>query len=365
MKARDTKKLTKERIQDLQSQVEVCIQIFQILQAGVLLLDEVDVILHPLKSELNWPLGQKFPLDFTVSANGLDDGLRWQVPWHILDALFYTDERRMTVDLSDSKEALDLLQRIAAKIDEGASINYVQRTPHFVILSTKFYRKQLLPLLAQWTLLWASQHIAAKDIKEEVLLTYLVHGPSRDRAGADQINRELGDDQMKMLNLCRDWLTSVAPFVLAKINRVKFGLLSPADIERNLKVDPLMSKNRKLTAVPFVAKDVPSQSSEFAQPDVVIGLTILAYRYEGLRRMDFDNVIESLFDQLNAEQGPYSKRPACKRFARLVHFSGGQVRGYFRRAYKNSEEKGEGDVEREEARAMLERRVELEGIPME
>lgn len=31
-------------------------------------------------------------------------------------------------------------------------------------------------------------------------------------------------------------------------------------------------------------KDVPSRASEFAHPDVVIGLTILAYRYEGLRR---------------------------------------------------------------------------------
>ena len=37
-------------------------------------------------------------------------------------------------------------------------------------------------------------------------------------------------------------------------------------------------------AVPFVGKDVPSRSSEFAHPDVVIGLTILAYRYEGLRK---------------------------------------------------------------------------------
>ena len=33
-------------------------------------------------------------------------------------------------------------------------------------------------------------------------------------------------------------------------------------------------------------KDVPSSAAEFAQPDVLVGASILAYRYEGLRRTD-------------------------------------------------------------------------------
>ena len=36
-------------------------------------------------------------------------------------------------------------------------------------------------------------------------------------------------------------------------------------------------------AVPFIGKDVLSDAAEFAQPDVLIGFTILAYRYSGLR----------------------------------------------------------------------------------
>lgn len=42
------------------------------------MLDEVDLILHPLKSELNWPMGARVPLDLTVT-NGVAHGLRWQV----------------------------------------------------------------------------------------------------------------------------------------------------------------------------------------------------------------------------------------------------------------------------------------------
>ena len=42
----------------------LCVNAFQIVQAGYTILDEVDLILHPLKSELNWPIGKKVPLDF-------------------------------------------------------------------------------------------------------------------------------------------------------------------------------------------------------------------------------------------------------------------------------------------------------------
>ena len=34
-----------------------------------------------------------------------------------------------------------------------------------------------------------------------------------------------------------------------------------------------MPKSRALVAVPFIGKDVPSHASEFAHPDVLIGLT--------------------------------------------------------------------------------------------
>jgi hypothetical protein len=51
---------------------------------------------------------------------------------------------------------------------------------------------------------------------------------------------------------------------------------------------------RLALAVPFIGKDVPSAASEFAHPDVIIGLTILAYRYEGLRIDDFLELLRAL-----------------------------------------------------------------------
>jgi hypothetical protein len=51
--------------------------------------------------------------------------------------------------------------------------------------------------------------------------------------------------------------------------------MQPEDLDH---VEP---RSRLLLAVPFVGKDVPSRASEFSHPDVVIGLSTLAYRYEG------------------------------------------------------------------------------------
>jgi hypothetical protein len=66
-----------------------------------------------------------------------------------------------------------------------------------------------------------------------------------------------------------------------------------------------------LLAVPFVGKDVPSRSSEFAHPDILIGLTILAYRYEGIRRTDVKTIVSQLKHDCSRELGPRAQRPAC------------------------------------------------------
>jgi hypothetical protein len=59
----------------------------------------------------------------------------------------------------------------------------------------------------------------------------------------------------------------------------------------------------------------------------VIGLTILAYRYEGLRFTDFENVLLSLREELDAQFGPFHKRPASLKWKAWVEEAGGKVRG--------------------------------------
>lgn len=52
--------------------------------------------------------------------------------------------------------------------------------------------------------------------------------------------------------------------------------------------------------------DCPSRASEFAHCDVLIGLTVLAYRYEGLRECDFEeDVLQYLRSEFDKGAGAF------------------------------------------------------------
>lgn len=76
-----------------------------------MLLDEVDLILHPLKSELNFPLGEKHDLDAS------EQGERWNLPMHMLDAVFFAENKRIST-FEHKGVAVDILRRLT-KVHPG------------------------------------------------------------------------------------------------------------------------------------------------------------------------------------------------------------------------------------------------------
>ena len=115
---------------------------------------------------------------------------------------------------------------------------------------------------------------------------------------------------------------------MAKVNRVSFGLLTEMECRQAVKKEPNMPRSRLKLAVPFLGKDVPSTSSEFAHPDVIIGLTIMAYRYSGLRETDFVTVMDSLTSEFVNDIGPAHERASNVRYNEWVLRSGGVIRGF-------------------------------------
>jgi len=304
--------------------VYYCAEILKLFNTGCLLLDEVDLLLHPLKSELNWPIGQKDPIDFSRTKLGM--GLRWDIQWHVLDAIFYYSKRKMSVAFKDSREAITILEQISNVITQGIAAKHMQYTPHLVLLNKAFYHKELKPLVARWQLLYL-RNKRLPTVDDKHLLSYMINGALKDRQAASAVHVALDDEYMKMLNLSHDILRNYLPHVMGKINRVSFGLLSKTDLKLTLESEPNISLTRRLAAVPFVGKDIPSRASQFSQPDIVIGLTILGYRYEGLRFSDFENTMMELREQLDAEFGPLHKRPSALRYKEWVEEAGGKVRG--------------------------------------
>jgi hypothetical protein len=181
------------------------------------------------RAELNFPIGPKQELDFTQNKSGT--GLRWEIPYHLLDAFFYASTGRMSVPFEDSKAARAVLDRLKVVIDTGCSKRALQRIPHLVLLNRGFYSTQLKPLLAEWLLVWlAAQRLPG--LRDEQALQYMTGQIAPE--SIDLENANVSDDYLKMLNLSKDWLNSFLPFVLEKIDRVTFGLLTPADLARAL-----------------------------------------------------------------------------------------------------------------------------------
>ena len=163
---------------------------------------------------------------------------------------------------------------------------------------------------------------------QQRILAFIIGGDNRASAeGRTLIAKHFGAESTKLLVLTREWLTSFLPHTMSKVHRVSYGILHQDDITRWTRAmeaveagkedggeAPQMPVSRKLLAVPFAGKDVPSRSSEFAQPDILIGLTVLAYRYEGLRETDVASLVISLKKDLAFEAGPFKERPSWIRF---------------------------------------------------
>ena len=149
----------------------------------------------------------------------------------------------------------------------------------------------------------------------------------RMELAAKVVSHVTSPHQKKLLNLSHNWLRTFLPHCLAKVNRVSFGLLSKEDCKAALEADPMVPRSRLKLAVPFVGKDVPSRASEFAHPDIIIGLTILAYRYSGLRVDDYNDVTDRLTAQFSNEIGPARDRVSSLRHEKWVWAAGGKIRG--------------------------------------
>ena len=332
-------------------QVRAAVSAVRIFQRGTLIMDEVDLLLHPLKSELNFPIGEKHPLP--VSPD------RWTLAMHAIDAIFVAASGKLPPNLRQSARAHELVFQLKSVISSGYERRALQRSPHLCLLDLQWYRDEMRPIVARWMLLYLEQsHIGALSSAQmlaymqddaallgDVKFTQEVEqaGAAKEKAYKKQgipgpglaLNRlhahmeaTLDEKSFVLLNLSRDWLCTYLPHCLQKIDRVAFGLLTTDEFEALKRDEPHMPRSRLKLAIPFVGKDVPSRASEFAHPDVLIGHTVLAYRYEGLREVDVrDDVIKNVRADFEKEAGSFRLRRSAQLFASWVHEAGGVIKG--------------------------------------
>ena len=136
----------KSNLGELKMQAEELSRILYLFREGVMLLDEVDLILHPLKSELNFPIGEKFDLD------GSEDGERWSLAIHLVDAIFFASVGQVS-SFEQRGESLVLLERIATALRQGIEQRHLQRLPHGTIFHNYYVFTWIINVMALVTLL--------------------------------------------------------------------------------------------------------------------------------------------------------------------------------------------------------------------
>jgi hypothetical protein len=300
----------------LQRQVKEASKLFALLKDAIIIMDEVDMILHPLKSELNFPMGPKEPLP--------DSPMRWKFPIYLLSFFLRagSDDHAQNAGVLTSKQ-VSIIDEMREMLKDGAKDGSLQRRPHWVLVSPQFYAQKLLPNFVEISLLYCDK--SGIDSKQPWVRSYLCM--EKVDSGSEEAAAFLNSSEQDRgrLNMIRVWLHLVLPHILQKVDRVSFGLMNEQDCKRALKSDPRMPRSRLHLAIPFVGKDAPSSASEFAHPDVTVGLTILGYRYEGLRLEHMKDILRSLKANLSREIGPPQKRPSGVMFEGWITQAGGVV----------------------------------------
>lgn len=294
---------------------------------GLAIMDEFDSVMHPLRSQLNFPVHNKQDLDLGA--------IRWEIQMMMSDvvtaATIASKSDRQTGRLNILIHSEHSRDELVRSVKEGARRSFVTLSPHLIVLRPQWYYETILPILAtvclDWLALQKDGYINEAlvrwneldgDEAVDKMHEYLTSPPGRSPSNSITIrnitiSKQCDDDtSVAILNLTKNLLWTVLPHVLSKTNCVHYGILS-------LSPDGLLSPDtnraeppsRALLACPFLAKDTPSPSSEFATADVRIMFTAFAYNYQGLRIADVANLVRRLKCGLQNHSGNMSETEEC------------------------------------------------------
>ena len=189
-------------------------QLLEAFQRCVLIMDELDWITNPMKSELNFPIGLKSPLDL----GPLEEGKRWEVPLHLWDGLFAAETQVPPTHLKNNPQALVAIEQLFLVLQAGFSQGSMQRRPHIILLDRVFYSTLVLPALVDWMLIFLQGQRVGASCSQELLCKCL-----RGESMADAERTELASlphTEQKIVKLSRDWLTTFFPYCATHLHTI-------------------------------------------------------------------------------------------------------------------------------------------------
>ena len=228
-------------------------------ERGVLLMDGRHASTSS-SSELNFPIAKNFSDTVTKSL---------ELPMHLIDTVLKASDAIRYTTSQEASEPLSTSDLLVKKLQDalisGFRSQRLQSVPHLVLLDASFYEEEIRGLLVQRAISWMKAHHVFEDVDvvpdSDTLEAYVLRGNLASKSDVLSKIHGLPGNVIQILNLAKDCTGSFLPHILAKIDRVSFGLLQPEDLEvLKGKEQPL---SRKLLGIPFAGKDVPSSAAEF------------------------------------------------------------------------------------------------------
>jgi hypothetical protein len=213
------------------------IQVFR--DKNIYLFDEIDTIMNPTISELNYPIGEK------EKIRAFDD---------VFEPIFYAIYKIYSSSRDD--EFTNLLNRYPLDWTDIPHFNVIDINSALVTEIIKYIEKLIINYF--------------KDTKHLELVSIM--------QGTNQ-NHKITQHTSNILYVINNFLNECCPTILNLINRKNYGLDNSTDIN---------------IAIPFTYAEEPKRGSQFSNPVLIMSLTIIDYivQIKPLRYDLIDKMIE-------------------------------------------------------------------------
>jgi hypothetical protein len=228
----------------------------------VYIFDEVDTIIEPLISELNYPLNEKINLENLSSY--------YYLIYSILNSIFKSNE--------------EFLSKIADYSD------FYELKPHFNIIDNN---DKLYKIIQDFVLDKIIDYFSDKNtIISDIFKNYKINSISDVSLVNEYISTELGQKNIGLLYTLFNFLNEILPVVLNKINRKDYGLITKEIPDEQKTEDHLV-------ALPFTYADTPKIGSLFSNPLLTMCLTIIDYivQIEPLNNYVIKKMVEQIVNK--------------------------------------------------------------------
>lgn len=220
------------------------------------ILDESDAILDP-KYQLVYTVGNQLPLNGGIQRWFVMQAVLKRVPYHMRNLY--------------KNYGTDYIE-----FDE----NYVKNLRAFGSIDVDYRRDIFTPCrILKQSIYEELKKALVEDLFNDKLDITLPEMSTKDKSNVkDYLNR---NTQLTFDSICKDISEDVQNIILILNGLLQFDVLKFLLVKRWRVNYGVNKKGLRKMAVPFRAKDVAADMSEFGHPDVAIGFTQLSYYYSG------------------------------------------------------------------------------------